>query len=74
VWSIPAQLVYVLEQWSVGSERGEFLEEKCELFILAEDFGWEVFDRAVTRNERRGALCADAFDAGETVGRIADER
>jgi hypothetical protein len=46
----PTQFFDILEQSNVRAQRGEILEQKCELSALAEDFWWKAFKRTVATN------------------------
>src|SRR3954469_3196467 len=72
--SLPAQFVYVSEQWRIRTQRGENLEQQRELPVFTQDRGREVFQGAVLVDEPRRACPADALDPRIAVGRVPDER
>src|SRR5688572_11535828 len=70
----PPQLLDVLEERRVGSQRRQRLEQKRELVPSAENGGRELLDGAVPVEQLRRGRRSDAWDARIAVGRIADER
>src|SRR5437667_4424952 len=59
----PAQRLDTLEEWRIGAQRREFLEEQRELALFTENVLREVFDRTVAVQKLGGGPGADPRDA-----------
>src|SRR5258708_39233944 len=71
--SSPAELVHVREQWSVGPQCGELLEEQRHLPVVAQHVRRKILETSVFCHQPRRGLRADAGETGLSVRSVAHE-
>src|SRR5918996_6501952 len=70
----PAQRLGSIEEWRIGAQRREILEEQREIALFAENVRRKAFDRTVAVQKLGGRPGAESRDAGIAVGCIAHQR